>query len=233
MEWSTMVVPTYPEGGSHALKVCQHHHQVARLRESAALSGCQRDSKNTLLAIAPADSAETLTVTQRSAQRALCATVKVVGGGPRPSTRVRGVLFRAKSRAGDKFNVKPPVFLNVYDKSIPSLSHTALKYTIRRGPAARSRSHCRNCRSHCPPAGRGWSHLYHNLHLLAVLCLRPIVSAFSCLQAAHPGRGEPGCPPASRPSPHPLLASAAAPSAEPLLLLSPEEAPRRSRPGQG
>ena len=22
-EWSTMVVPTYPEGGSHALKVCQ------------------------------------------------------------------------------------------------------------------------------------------------------------------------------------------------------------------
>ena len=22
MEWSTMVVPTYPEGGSHALQVC-------------------------------------------------------------------------------------------------------------------------------------------------------------------------------------------------------------------
>jgi hypothetical protein len=29
MEWSTMVVPTYPEGGSHALQVCQHHHRVA------------------------------------------------------------------------------------------------------------------------------------------------------------------------------------------------------------
>jgi hypothetical protein len=25
MEWSTMVVPTYPEGGSPALQVCQHH----------------------------------------------------------------------------------------------------------------------------------------------------------------------------------------------------------------
>ena len=24
MEWSTMVVPTYPEGVNHALKVCQH-----------------------------------------------------------------------------------------------------------------------------------------------------------------------------------------------------------------
>ena len=31
-EWSTMVVPTYPEGGSHALLVCQHHHQVVRVR---------------------------------------------------------------------------------------------------------------------------------------------------------------------------------------------------------
>ena len=31
MEWSTMVVPTYPEGGSHALQVCQHHHQVVRV----------------------------------------------------------------------------------------------------------------------------------------------------------------------------------------------------------
>ena len=39
MEWSTMVVPTYPEGGSHALQVCQHHH---RLCESATFSGCQR-----------------------------------------------------------------------------------------------------------------------------------------------------------------------------------------------
>jgi hypothetical protein len=43
-EWSTTVVPTYPEGGSQALQVCQHHHH--RLCESASLlsaylSGCQ------------------------------------------------------------------------------------------------------------------------------------------------------------------------------------------------
>ena len=43
IEWSTMVVPTYPEGVSHALKVCQHYASTTiRLRESAALSGCQR-----------------------------------------------------------------------------------------------------------------------------------------------------------------------------------------------
>ena len=40
MEWSTMVVPTYPEGGSRALQVCQHH--TIRLCESATLSGWQR-----------------------------------------------------------------------------------------------------------------------------------------------------------------------------------------------
>ena len=39
MEWSTMVVPTYPaEGGSHALQVCQHHHQVVRVGRFVGLS---------------------------------------------------------------------------------------------------------------------------------------------------------------------------------------------------
>jgi len=56
-----MVVPTYPEGGSHTLQVCQHHHQVVRQCESATLSGCLRDWKNMVLATAPADSAETFT----------------------------------------------------------------------------------------------------------------------------------------------------------------------------
>ena len=59
MEWSTMVVPTYPEGGSHALQVCQHHHQVVRVGPALSVV---RDSRNTLLATAPADSAETFTV---------------------------------------------------------------------------------------------------------------------------------------------------------------------------
>ena len=48
MEWSTMVVPTYPEGGSHALQVCQHHHQVVRVGRFVGLS--QRLKEHTLLA---------------------------------------------------------------------------------------------------------------------------------------------------------------------------------------
>ena len=60
MEWSAMVVATYPEGGSHALKVCQHHHQVVRVGDFHGR--VVRDSRNTLLATAPADSAETFTV---------------------------------------------------------------------------------------------------------------------------------------------------------------------------
>ena len=44
MEWFTMVVPTYPEGGSHALQVSQHHHQVVRVGHTSGhtLSVCQR-----------------------------------------------------------------------------------------------------------------------------------------------------------------------------------------------
>ena len=44
MEWSTMGVPTYPEGGSHALKVCQHAAPPSgcAMCESATVSGCQR-----------------------------------------------------------------------------------------------------------------------------------------------------------------------------------------------
>ena len=51
MEWctKTIVVPTYPEGGSHALQVCQQQHRlrhqvvrVALREDSATLSGCRR-----------------------------------------------------------------------------------------------------------------------------------------------------------------------------------------------
>ena len=76
-EWSTMVVPTW-----HFCRVV-------------------RDSRNTLLATAPAESAETSTV----AQRTVCAVRpwrwRAVA---RPSTRAR---FGAKSRHGDKFNQTP------------------------------------------------------------------------------------------------------------------------------
>jgi hypothetical protein len=64
MEWSTMVVPTY------TLKVaatpCRCASTTIRLCESATLCRVVRDSKNTLLATAPADSAETFTVRQRA-----------------------------------------------------------------------------------------------------------------------------------------------------------------------
>ena len=36
-----MVVPTYPKGGSHALQVCQHHHQVVRDGHFVGLSETQ------------------------------------------------------------------------------------------------------------------------------------------------------------------------------------------------
>ena len=69
MEWSTMVVPTYPEGGSHALQVCQHHHQVVRVGDFVGLSETGRT--HVVLATAPADSAETFTVRQRAARAIL------------------------------------------------------------------------------------------------------------------------------------------------------------------
>ena len=55
-----------------------------------------RDSKNTLLATAPADSAETFTVSQRTARYD---TVKVAGGGP--SVHACPVFFGAESRHGE------------------------------------------------------------------------------------------------------------------------------------
>ena len=64
MEWCAMVVPTYPEGV--AAKPCRCASTTIRLCESlghfVGLSETLRDSRNTLLATAPADSAETFTV---------------------------------------------------------------------------------------------------------------------------------------------------------------------------
>ena len=97
-----MVVPTYPEGGSQALQVCQHQPPPSGCA-SRRLCRVVRDSKNTLLATAPADSAETFTVRQRAARSIL--PWKVAGGGP--SVHACAVFFRAKSRDGDKFNQTP------------------------------------------------------------------------------------------------------------------------------
>ena len=56
-----------------------------------------------MLATAPADSAETFTVSQRHS--ALYDTVGVAGGGP--SVHVCAVFFRAESRDGDKLGQTP------------------------------------------------------------------------------------------------------------------------------
>ena len=97
-----MVVPTYPEGGSHALQVCQHHHQVSGCA-SRPLCRVVRDRRNTLLATAPADSDETFTVAQRTVC-AVAATVKVAGGAP--SVQACAVFLRAESNRRMGINTK-------------------------------------------------------------------------------------------------------------------------------
>jgi hypothetical protein len=109
MEWCTLVVPTYPEGGSHALQVCQHHHQVERVGHSLC---CRvvRDARNTLLATAPADSAETFTVPQRTVCER-CATVKVAGGDP--SVHTCAVLALNRVQGINKANPLRILYLRV------------------------------------------------------------------------------------------------------------------------
>ena len=84
MEWCKMVVPTYPEGGSHALQVCQHRHQVVRVGDFVGLS--QRLEEHGARVCAAADSAETFTLRQRAARSILPCKWRAVA---RPSTRAR------------------------------------------------------------------------------------------------------------------------------------------------
>ena len=89
----------YPEGGSHALQVCQHHHQVVRVGHFVGLSETQRTRCSRLLRPIR------LKPSRRTAHSVRCATVKVAGGGP--SVRACAVFLGAESRDGDKFNHKP------------------------------------------------------------------------------------------------------------------------------
>jgi hypothetical protein len=93
-----MVVPTYPEGGSHALCRCASTAisitaPGCASRPLSSLSGTlRRDSRNMLLArlLATADSAETFTVTQRTARSSsMLHREKVAGGVARPSVHAR------------------------------------------------------------------------------------------------------------------------------------------------
>jgi hypothetical protein len=83
-EWSTMMVPTYPEDGSRALKVYQHqHHGCAGRPLGASLSSELREQL--YLETASADSAGYRLIGWdlhgKTARSALYLTVKVAGGG--------------------------------------------------------------------------------------------------------------------------------------------------------
>ena len=101
-----MVVPTYPEGGSHALHRCAS--TTIRLCESATLCRVRvvRDWKNMVLATAPADSAESFTVGQRAARLSNSLTVKVAGGGT--SVYACSVFPRRKGSSGDLYFSSDP-----------------------------------------------------------------------------------------------------------------------------
>ena len=100
MEWSTMVVPTYPEGGSHALKVCQHHHQVVRVGHFVGLSEIGGTRCSRLLRPIRLKPSR-----YNSAQRAL---LYREGGGRWPvRPRVRGVLSRKIACWGQFDTTKP------------------------------------------------------------------------------------------------------------------------------
>ena len=98
-----MVVPTYPEGGSHALQVCQHHHQVVRVDHFVGLSEiggtrCSRLHRPIRLKPSRYHSAPF-----QPNQRALWySIVKVAGGGP--SAHACAVRFLlAESRDGEQY----------------------------------------------------------------------------------------------------------------------------------
>ena len=88
-----MVVPTYPEGGSHALQVCQHHHQVVRVGHFVGLAETQGTWCSRLL--------RPIRLKPSQYNSAQCALLYREGGGRWPvRPRVRGVLSRRIARWG-------------------------------------------------------------------------------------------------------------------------------------
>ena len=110
----------YPEGGSHALQVCQHHHQVVRVGHFVGLSEIGRTRCSRLhrpIRLKPSRS--------HSAQRALCDRE---GDGRWPvRPRVRGVFFRAKSRDGDNVGPNPLPYRMKKSKASSVQRRTSLK----------------------------------------------------------------------------------------------------------
>ena len=93
-----MVVPTYPEGGSPALQVCQHHHQVVRVGHFVGLSETGRTWCSRLLSTRLRPIWLKPSRRYNSAHSALYYTVKVAGGGP--SVHACAVFFREECEIG-------------------------------------------------------------------------------------------------------------------------------------
>jgi hypothetical protein len=104
-----MVVPTYPEGGSHALQVCQHHHQgLCLVRVGRFLSGsCQRLKEHVAR---DCSGRFGWNLHGKTARSALYLTVKVAGGGARPSTRARCSF--AQNRVMGTNSTKPRIHID-------------------------------------------------------------------------------------------------------------------------
>ena len=126
------LVQTYPEGGSHALQVCQHHHQVVRVGHFVGLAETQGTWCSRLLRPIRLKPSQ-----YNSAQCALLYTVKVAGRGP--SVHACAVFLRAESRDGDKFNQTPkPWTLHSHGDPLSGLVGPRLAPRPRPQPPARA-----------------------------------------------------------------------------------------------
>ena len=146
MEWSTMVVPTYPEGGSRALQVCQHHHQVVRVGHFVGLSETQGTCCSRLhrpIRLKPSR--------YHSAKRALWYRE---GGGPwpvRPRARCSFALNRVTD--GDIIFGPNPVMALSYDvpRGRSRTRSNVLLTTAHTPVVVEPTRHLAQCRAHTSP----------------------------------------------------------------------------------
>ena len=122
-EWSTMMVPTYPEDGSRALKVYQHQHHGCAGR---AQSACRQRSEEQLSRDCVGRFGWDLH--GKTARSALYLTVNVAGGGT--SVHACAVFLRRKSRSVTFRAIPRTVLCCVTCVRIESCSSTAFMYAF-------------------------------------------------------------------------------------------------------
>ena len=128
-----MVVPTYPEGGSHALQVCQHHHQVVRVGHFVGLSETGRTWCSRLLRPIRLKPSR-----YNSAQRAL---LYREGGGRWPVRPRECAVFSSahENRDGVKFtefNQTPKRPRTPSGSAVPRPGPPSSRVRVRRRPAS-------------------------------------------------------------------------------------------------